>query len=418
MNKTSLIWFRRDLRLQDNLALIKSVEESNFLVPIYIFEEQEHGSANKWWLHHSLVALEESLRDIGLPLLIFAGNPVDIIPSLVEKFNIDAIYWNRCYEPYAVRRDTEIKKLLTEKGIYAKSYNSSLLFEPFEIKNSQGEFFKIFTPFWKKCLSELGPNHFAHQFFPEKISSLNIASEYSVDDLKLLPTNPDWASGLRAKWLNGIGEKAAAVRARNFIQNKLVDYAEKRDFPAADATSELSAHLHFGEIGPRQIYSFLLSQQGVDHAKFFSEIGWREFANNLLYHFPDMPSKPFQKKFEDFPWETNEEALKAWKYGNTGCPIIDAGMRELTRTGIMHNRVRMLVASYLTKNLKIHWKIGADWFFDRLVDADLANNSAGWQWVAGCGADAAPYFRVFNPLLQAKKFDANADYIRRYNSIS
>jgi deoxyribodipyrimidine photo-lyase len=414
MKNTSIVWFRRDLRLQDNLALINACKESDILIPIYIFENHEHGSANKWWLHYSLIELEKSLNQIGLPLIIFSGDPLAIIESIVLEYKVTAVYWNRCYEPYAIKRDSALKKILIQKGINVKSYNSYMLFEPFQIKNNQGEFFKIFTPFWKKCLTQLNEQHFAYEFrYSRLVTPDHLCTELNINDLKLLPTNPDWATGLRDKWIGTIGEKAAAARAKDFVENKLEFYAEKRDFPAANATSELAAHLHFGEIGPRQIYSLLSSHPNLDHAKFFSEIGWREFANNLLYHFPTLPSQPFQKKFENFSWIEDKAALEAWKYGNTGCPIIDAGMRELTRTGTMHNRVRMLVASYLTKNLKIHWKVGADWFFDRLVDADLANNSAGWQWVAGCGADAAPYFRIFNPILQAQKFDKNGDYIRR-----
>ena len=420
MKKNSIIWFRKDLRLQDNLALIKALEESKSLIPIYIFEDHEHGAANKWWLHHSLIELEKSLNEIKLPLILLKGDPIFLIPHMMQQHNITGIYWNRCYEPYAIKRDTELKKRLVENNINAKSYNSSLLFEPFEIQNNEGTFFKVFTPFWKKCLSQLGKNHIAKEFYYNDLRTIDFLPEsLSIDDLNLLPTKPDWAEGLRKKWLGNIGEKAAAKKIQKFMENKLDSYPEKRDFPYLDSTSELSPHLHFGEIGPRQIYTLLINFPEKNHAKFLSEIGWREFSHNLLYHFPDLPSRPFQKKYEDFSWRNPDPLLKdpdleAWKYGNTSCPIIDAGMKELTTTGFMHNRVRMLAASFLTKDLNIHWKIGAEWFFDRLVDADLANNSASWQWVAGCGADAVPYFRKFNPTLQAKKVDSEEKYIKKW----
>jgi deoxyribodipyrimidine photo-lyase len=420
MKENSIIWFRKDLRLQDNLALIKAAEESKCLIPIYIFEDHEHGAANKWWLHHSLIELEKSLNEIKLPLILLKGDPIFLIPQMIRQYNIAGIYWNRCYEPYAIKRDTELKKRLAENNINAKSYNSSLLFEPFEIQNNEGNFFKVFTPFWKKCLSRLGKNHTAKEFRHSNIRTIDfLPKSLNIEDLNLLPTKPDWAEGLRKKWLGNIGEKAAAQKIRKFIETKLDSYPKKRDFPSQNSTSELSPHLHFGEIGPRQIYTLLMNFPEENHVKFLSEIGWREFAYNLLYHFPDLPSIPFQKKYEDFNWRIPDLSLKdpdleAWKYGNTSCPIIDAGMKELTATGFMHNRVRMLVASFLTKDLNIHWKIGAKWFFDRLVDADLANNSASWQWVAGCGADAAPYFRKFNPILQAKKFDSEEEYVKKW----
>lgn len=412
----SLIWFRQDLRLADNPAFFEACTNNENVIPIYIFDEKNSvlGEAQAWWLHHSLISLSNALAQLGLKLILRKGNPLEILSELINTLSIKAIYWNRCYEPNTIERDKKIKTTLQESGLDVLSFNGSLLNEPWTVSNKSGDFFKVFTPYWKTCRQRLTAQ-------PEKLishypSPVDVRSD-AIDEWRLLP-RLDWASQFPNFWRPG--EQSAQQRLSEFITHHLKGYKTNRDIPEKQATSLLSPHLHFGEISPWTIlraieYAKLdphCDLAGAEH--FLSELGWREFSYYLLYHVPSLPHQNFKNDFDAFPWHNNESLLKRWQKGITGYPIVDAGMRELWATGYMHNRVRMIVASFLTKGLFIDWRLGAAWFLDTLVDADLANNSASWQWVAGCGVDAAPYFRIFNPVLQSQKFDPNGVYIRRW----
>lgn len=412
----SLVWFRQDLRLADNPALFQACSTYENVVPIYIFDEKNSvlGEAQAWWLHHSLTSLSQSLAKIGLNLILRKGNPLEIFLELMSTLPLKTIYWNRCYEPKSIERDKKIKATLQESGVDVVSFNGSLLNEPWSIRNKSGGYFKVFTPYWKTCRQGLTAP--PRQLISHNLSSVDVTSD-DINEWKLLP-RLDWASQFPNYWTPG--EQGAQENLDEFITQNLEGYKTNRDFPERQATSLLSPHLHFGEISPWTVvrsveYAKLdprCDLSGAEH--FLSELGWREFSYYLLYHVPTLPYKNFKCEFDAFPWQNDESLLKLWQKGMTGYPIVDAGMRELWATGYMHNRVRMIVASFLTKGLFIDWRLGADWFLDTLVDADLANNSASWQWVAGCGADAAPYFRIFNPVLQSQKFDSNGIYIRRW----
>lgn len=412
-SNTIIHWFRQDLRLTDNPALAAAAEEGEVL-PIYILDDDnaddyKAGAASRWWLHHSLTALNDSLDG---KLQVYQGDPQKILPELLERTEAGAIYWNRCYEPWRIQRDKEIKKKLQDNDIEVQSFNGSLLWEPWKILKSDYTPYRVFTPFYRKgCLKAEPPREPL-----AKPKSLKLAEDTdnktSIDDLKLLP-KIRWDEQLEPHWT--IGEKGAYQRMEKFFEEGIDHYKKGRDFPAKPYVSRLSPHLHFGEISPNQIWyavNALGENDNIDH--FCSELGWREFSYSLLYHFPDITHKNLQEKFDAFPWKEDKKALKRWQQGQTGYPIVDAGMRELWQTGFMHNRVRMIVGSFLVKNLLLHWHHGEHWFWDCLVDADLANNSASWQWIAGCGADAAPYFRIFNPVTQGKKFDPDGEYVRHY----
>ncbi|MDP1603396.1 MAG: deoxyribodipyrimidine photo-lyase [Legionella sp.] len=413
----ALFWFRQDLRLRDNPAFVTACNEHSLVIPLYILDEttQQLGGASRWWLHHSLQSLAHSLEKAGMRLILRKGNPLEIIEQLIDRHLVGSVYWTRRYEPLAIKRDKEIKAVLTEKGIKVTSANGSLLNEPWTIKNKSGDFFKVFTPYWKHCQQQIKVSQ------KVVINNWPITPDAETDVLtswNLLPRNPDWAVEFAHYWQPG--EEGAQKKLDEFIEHHLKGYKTSRDFPAENATSRLSPHLHFGEISPWEIWRNLEAAkwdsscdlQSVE--RFFTEIGWREFSYYLLYHFPELPISNFNAKFNKFPWHSDDALLKRWQQGTTGYPIVDAGMRELWRTGYMHNRVRMIVASFLTKDLLMDWREGAAWFLDTLVDADLANNSASWQWVAGSGADAAPYFRIFNPVLQSEKFDPKGNYIKQW----
>lgn len=412
--KKSIIWLRNDLRLSDNLAIDHASKNNHQILFLYI-EDPEIGSASKWFLHHALQAFNNDiLQKYNAKLIIKSGNEQEILQNLVKKYNINSILWNRIYEPKKIARDIKIKEYFKKYGLEIKSFNCSLLFEPFEIKNLSGSFFKVFTPFWKKCLTKI-----ANLAFPTAIpKSLNLIKlekndDFVLEKLNLLPKNPNWAKNWHQ--IYKISEESAHDMADEFVQNRAQIYKKSRDFPAQNNTSFLSPFLHYGLISPKHLYYKIIPYFNNEDAKcFLSEVGWREFSYHLLYHFPDLPNKNFKAKFDNFPWKSNENNLKKWQKGQTGFPIIDAGMRELWQTGRMHNRVRMIAASFLTKNLLIDWRIGQKWFADCLIDADLAANSASWQWVAGSGADAAPYFRIFNPIAQSQKFDPEGEYIKKY----
>ena len=417
---TAIIWFRRDLRLADNPALLAALAAADTVIPVYIHPLSQDspwpmGSASRWWLHHSLKSLDSSLRSLGSGLLIRRGEPLEVLRDLIAATGADWIYWNRLYEPSEIARDTRLKQALREDGLAVETCNSRLLYEPWEIKRTGGEPYRVFTPFWKsmQALGLRRPPEPAPRAMPPLPEGLQ---GESLDQLQLLP-RISWDKGFYAFW--PVGESAAHARLDEFSDTSLACYKTGRDHPGQAGTSRLSPHLHFGEISPRQIVDSLLRDLefglGAAGESYLREIAWREFAAHLLFHCPGTAEQPLDRRFLRFPWRTEyAEDLSHWHRGETGFPVVDAGMRELWHTGWMHNRVRMIVASLLTKNLLIPWQEGAKWFWDTLVDADLASNTMGWQWTAGCGADAAPYFRIFNPTLQGERFDPEGDYVRRW----
>ncbi len=429
MDAPVIVWFRRDLRLADNPALSAAFETGRPIVPLYVLEDTPDlpppGAAGSWWLHHSLRALGESLAGAGLRLILRRGDPEEVLSAVVARSGAGAVYWNRRYVAAAATLDTRIKAKLRQGGIAVETFDGALLFEPRTIRTGAGAPYKVFTPFWKACRAAPAPRDPLPA--PPSTQSTGHAAPDDAwklasddpDDRRLAPRNPDWASGFGECWQPG--EAGAAARLSNFLRSDLERYAVDRDRPDRAATSRLSPHLHFGEISPHMVWHQTRMRMAdgagtlaTSGEKFLAELGWREFSHHLLFHFPAMESGNFRPEFDNFPWIDNPDALRAWQRGQTGYPLVDAGMRELWRTGWMHNRLRMVVASFLTKNLRIHWREGAAWFQDALVDADRANNIAGWQWVAGSGADAAPYFRIFNPVSQGEKFDPSGAYVRQW----
>lgn len=415
MTAPAIVWFRNDLRLDDNPALDAAARGGAPVVALYALDDDSAGdwrmgAASRWWLHHSLAALGADLARLGVPLTLRRGRAEFVVEALVEETGARAVYWNRLYEPWAMRRDAEIKASLRARGLAVESFNTSLLFEPAHLRNRQGDVFKVFSPFWRACVAAEGPA--APLPAPKKLKAAPAPKCDALDDWRLLPTKPDWARGLRETWR--VGEKAARKRLADFAGSGARDYKAARDFMAEAGVSRLSPHLHFGEVSPRRVWAEIMDGAGEAGLPYLRELGWREFCHHLLVANPEMPERALDKRFDDFPWRDDAAALAAWQKGRTGYPLVDAAMRELWLTGYMHNRARMVAASFLVKHLLIPWQEGERWFWDTLVDADLANNSGGWQWVAGCGADAAPYFRVFNPVLQGEKFDPNGDYVRRY----
>ena len=406
--KPVIVWFRQDLRLGDNPALSFAVKTGRPVICLFVLDDQtagdwKWGGASRWWLHHSLAALDKSLDG---KLVQRRGDGAKIIQALARETGADTVVWNRCYEPFAVARDKKLKGDLTEDGITVQTFNGSLMHEPWELKTGGGTPFRVFTPFWKamRALDVAKP-----LAAPRKLDLQKAKSE-ALKDWELLPAKPNWAKAF--DWTPG--EKAAQAALYDFLDD-IKDYGRARDLPDRDGTSRLSPHLHWGEISPRQIWHAVTTHGHSGGSEtFLKELGWREFCTQLLFHNPTLPEQPLDKRFEKFPWRKSAKDLAAWKKGQTGIPIVDAGMRQLWQTGWMHNRVRMIVASLLIKHLGIHWREGQAWFWDTLVDADLANNSANWQWVAGCGADAAPFFRIFNPVLQGEKFDPRGEYVRRF----
>lgn len=417
--KTALVWFRQDLRLSDNPALLHAVEQGYAVTPVFILDdgaadEWARGGASRWWLHQSLTALNASLDG---HMVFRKGDAAQIIPQLIRECGAQAVFWNRCYEPWRIARDKDIKQSLIDDGVVVDTFNASLLWEPWTTLKDDGTPYKVFTPYYrKKCLTIEPP---APRAAPEAIEfGAPAACNAGLDALGLMP-DIEWYTDMAAFWQPG--EAGAHERLAAFLEDGLKGYKEDRNRPDMENVSRLSPFLHNGEISPREVwhnakaYAEVNGTPSSDIDHFCSELGWREFSYYLLYHFPDITWENLQKKFDAFPWDDNKsEELERWQRGQTGIPIVDAGMRQLYQTGWMHNRVRMIVASLLVKNLLIHWHQGEEWFWDTLVDADLASNSASWQWVAGSGADAAPYFRIFNPLTQGEKFDPRGDYVRKY----
>lgn len=417
----TLLWFRQDLRLADNPALNAAIKVGAPVIPVYVLDDaspHSAGAASRWWLHHSLGALSVDLQKAGARLVLRRGDPSEEILRLAKETGAKKVFWNRRYHHAAIEADKAVKASLQKNGVHVESFNGSLLREPWELKTATGGYYKVFTPFWKS-LKQAGPARTDPAPRPSKIPSVDHWPNSDVlSDWTLAPASPNWASGFESEWRPG--ESGASAQLKAFLSGPADQYTQERDRADKASTSRLSPHLAFGEIGPTQIWSAThdaMARGAVsDEAglKFLSEIAWREFSYTLLYFNPDLPTAPLREQFARYPWRDDESGLREWQKGLTGYPIVDAGMRQLWRTGWMHNRVRMIVASFLIKDLLIRWQDGEAWFWDTLVDADLANNSASWQWVAGSGADASPYFRIFNPVTQGEKFDPNGDYVREF----
>ena len=412
---TILVWFTLDLRLTDHPALHAAAKQGE-VVPVYILDP---GAANMargasaWWLHHSLKSLSQRIEALGGRLILKRGDTQTELFALAKATDARAIYFSRAYEPSLGAIQMGVYEQCQQRGLECKRFAGRLLLEPDTIFNKQNKPFQVFTPFYKSARPQLGQLKALPQ--PRiTFAAPKVASD-SLDAWHLCPRSPNWAKGFRALWHPG--ESGADEVLTDALQEVVPHYAQVRDFPARAGTSMLSPHLHFGELSPRQIWVRTQKTAANPAAlaePFLRQLFWREFNAYLLHHFPHVEQHPFNAKFKAFPWRKNTHRLRAWQTGQTGYPIVDAGMRELWQTGWMHNRVRMVVASFLTKHLNIHWREGADWFWETLLDADLANNSLGWQWVAGCGADAAPYYRIFNPVTQGERFDANGEYVRRW----
>ncbi|HAV14178.1 MAG TPA: deoxyribodipyrimidine photolyase [Opitutae bacterium] len=414
----TIIWFRKDLRLADNSALAAAIEVGEPILPVFIWSPEEAdrwapGAASKWWLHHSLQSLADTISEHGGQLVLREGESLSVLRELIEETGANRVHWNRRYESPLRELDASIKKELREDGVEVESFNSSLLNEPHTASTGEGKPYKVYTPYWKKVKdreieSPANVDLSSLSFADKPSESLNLES------LKLLP-EINWDTEFYEHW--EVSEGAAMKRLDAFLSGPVEAYATDRDRPDFDGTSSLSPYLHWGQIGPRQIVHQLKKKCNLlkkGPSTYLKEVYWREFAYNVLYHFPNTPDEPLRSEYSSFPWQYDEEVLKAWQTGNTGYPIVDAGMRQLWQTGWMHNRVRMIVSSLLVKHLLHNWHEGAKWFWYTLVDADLASNTLGWQWSGGCGADAAPYFRVFNPIIQGEKFDPDGKYVKRY----
>lgn len=417
MASPSIVWFRDDLRLADNPALRAAIDRDEPIIALFVLDEESDGirplgGAARWWLHHSLTSLAERLHEKGATLVLRRGAADGIVRQLATDAGAGAVFWNRRYGGPERAVDAGIKSALREGGVTVASFAGSLLHEPWTVTTGSGTHYSVFTPFWRACRALPAPRSPLPE--PREIPGVpRPPASDALDDWELLPASPDWAGGLRETWEPG--EPAARRRLKEFLEDDLPHYDRTRDEPSAGATSLMSPRLRWGEVSPFTVWH---ESVGVDGAgRFLSELGWREFAWHTLYHFPDLATKNLRQEFDAFPWPPiDPPQLDAWQHGETGIPLVDAGMRELWHTGYMHNRVRMVTASFLIKNLLIDWRLGEEWFWDTLVDADEANNPFNWQWVAGSGADAAPYFRVFNPELQAKKFDPQGVYISRWAS--
>lgn len=419
-----LIWFREDLRLSDNPALDVAISSGEPVTALYVFEDAPRGGrglggASLWWLAQSLRAFAEDCAALGLPFAIRRGQAAKEVRAAIDEAGVSRIVWNRRYDAASIAIDSSLKDELTSNGYEVDSFNARLLHEPWEVASKAGTPLKVYSPYWRAAQALGAPRDPIAKPSKAKIKPGAKLIGLSVDELELEPTKPDWSGGMREAWRPG--EAGAAKALKRFIEESLKGYGEGRDRPDRNGTSRMSPYLRFGEISPYQLWHAVERAEadgeasGSDVEKYRSELGWREFSYHLLYNFPDLATENFNDRFDAFPWpKPDDRHRKAWRKGLTGYPIVDAGMRQLWSTGWMHNRVRMVAASFLIKHLMIDWRDGEDWFWDTLVDADPANNAASWQWVAGSGADAAPYFRVFNPSLQGQKFDPKGDYVRAF----
>jgi deoxyribodipyrimidine photo-lyase len=418
--KPIILWFRQDLRLADNPALQAALADGGAaIIPLYILDEtpavRPMGGASLWWLDKSLAALARALEAAGSRLVLRRGEAAEVLAEIIAETGAGAVHWNRLYDAGAIARDRVIKAGLTRAGVTCMSCNGALLNEPWEIETGAGGPYKVYTPYWRAARQRIGDFvlHRAPDVLP---SPMAWPMSDALADWGLHPVKPDWSTGFD-DWIPG--EAGAGDALHDFLDEALGAYGTDRDRPDRDGTSRLSPHLHFGEISPRQVWRATQGAvaRGASEAqadKFLSEVGWREFNHHLLFHYPDLPARNFRPEWDAFVWQGDDGAFEAWSQGMTGFPIVDAGMRELWATGFMHNRVRMITASFLIKDLLIDWRRGEAWFWDTLVDADIAQNAANWQWVAGSGADASPYFRIFNPMTQGEKFDPHGDYVRRW----
>jgi deoxyribodipyrimidine photo-lyase len=420
---TTIVWFRQDLRLDDNPALLAAVASGKPVIPVFIWDPDSEGdwspgAASQCWLHWALKKLDAALRSLNSGLIVRQGKSLDVLEQLIRESSAEAVFWNRRYEPAVIARDTEIQAALTQRRVRVESFNSLLLFEPWTIKTKTSSPYRVFTPFYRACLAQPEPDQPLAS--PTTIRAPTAwPRSMDVESLDLLPRIP-WDTGIRATWK--LERPSETNRVKEFVGSFLAEYPTGRDRPDIDGTSRVSPYLHSGELSPRRLWHAV--RAATRRAKtgpppkaadaYLRELVWREFAYHLLFHFPTAISKPLNTSFAKFAWRKDPRALKAWQKGRTGYPIVDAGMRQLWTTGWMHNRVRMIVGSFLVKDLLLPWREGAKWFWDTLVDADLANNTLGWQWVAGCGADAAPFFRIFNPVRQGEQFDPEGNYIRQW----
>ena len=420
-----IVWFRDDLRLADNPALREAAATGQPLICVFVLDEvsaglRPLGGAARWWLHGSLESLDRTLTKAGGRLYLFRGRTAELLPRIATQSNASAVFWNRRYGAAERRIDDAVEEELLTRGIGVGTFNGHLLYEPRTLTTRAGEPFRVFSSFWRAA-HELGPPPLP-QSAPRRLlmqhESHAVEGAVSLSALGLQPSGPDWSAGLRGAWTPG--EKRAQTRLDRFLEKGIPRYAAFRDRPGENASSQLSPYLRFGNVSARQVWHGAAAAEAREPSsfrnleKFHFELGWREFSYHLLYHYPDLDSRNLQSQFDRMPWRSDRIALKAWQTGQTGYPLVDAGMRQLWTTGWMHNRVRMVVASFLVKHLLIHWREGESWFWDTLVDADPASNLVNWQWVAGSGADAAPYFRIFNPVLQGEKFDPDGKYVRRW----
>ena len=421
-NGTAILWVRNDFRLNDNLALLEAARFAK-LIPIYIWDENDTnpwrpGRASQWWLHQSISIFQKRLQDLGSNLLILKGSPDVELSRVAKESQASVVFWNRSYNPSEAKKIASITKALKETSVAVETFQGNLLCSPVELLKKDGSPYLVYTPFWRNFLTKYTPQKIDK---PSKLPAIPNEfkhSEHDVSALQLLP-ELSWHENFHKYW--NPGEQEALKQTKSFLKKKIADYNSARDLPAINGTSKLSPYLHFGEIHPQRILWLVFEEFGdlenitdPNIVQFCKEILWREFSYHLLNHFPKTPTHPLRESFKNFPWKKNKQLFNAWKRGQTGYPIVDAGMRQLWQTGWMHNRVRMITASFLVKHLGIPWQEGAKWFWDTLVDADLASNTQGWQWTAGCGADAQPFFRIFNPMTQGEKFDPEGSYVSNW----
>ncbi|WGF89909.1 cryptochrome/photolyase family protein [Marinivivus vitaminiproducens] len=419
-----VVWLRNDLRLYDNPALDRALAQGGPVTLLYVLDDESAGhwrpgGAARWWLHHSLDALSADVAKRGGALVLRKGRAERVVPAVVREAKAASVAWTRRYTPWGIAVDKALKARFDTDGIEATSHQGAVLFEPWTVATKAGDPYKVFTPFHGACRKIGAPKPLPALGGRKRWRSAEVKSD-TLDSWKLLPTGPDWAGGLRETWKPG--EANAVRQLEAFLDDAVVTYDDDRNRPDRPGTSMLSPRLHWGELSPHRIWHAALARQADGRRKtadkgvesFLRELIWREFTHHVLFHFPHIPDEPLRPEFADFPWQYDKDTLKAWRFGRTGYPIVDAGMRQLRAIGWMHNRVRMITGSFLVKDLLLPWQDGEKWFWDELVDADLGNNTIGWQWVAGCGPDAAPYFRVFNPVTQGEKFDPEGCYVRRF----